>query len=141
MKKLMLIVFFIMLSQTSHADILLRFTDGSVNVWSSMREQGKEYCTYKSMVGEYCVLKSDVKFIQNVPNGSSAEEYMTAAGSEGVKGIAERQEDYSTRTQTMDNNIAAQHARSATIDRENAQKEREAKKQETYESFKRGTLK
>lgn len=65
---------FALFAETASADVMLKFNDGTANVWESYYENGTQYCTKKSF-GEYCVLKKDVISIKEVPAGTQATEY------------------------------------------------------------------
>ena len=74
----------------AQADVLLKFKDGTANVWEGYSEKGNQYCTQKS-IGEYCVLKKDVLSVQEVPPGTQASEY--GVSSLGDKNVSKKREE------------------------------------------------
>ncbi|MEK6742225.1 MAG: hypothetical protein AABZ15_01355 [Nitrospirota bacterium] len=78
MKVIMLAAFLIFSCHTAHADWLLRFKDKTANVWPSYFEKDSQYCTMKTF-GEYCVRKSDLVSIKEVPAGTEASDYSVSS--------------------------------------------------------------
>ncbi len=77
MKKI-IVLCLVLFSSSANADSLFRFKDGSAHVWESYYAKGGQYCTMKSY-GEYCVNRSDVVSIKDVPAGTSASEYSVSS--------------------------------------------------------------
>ena len=71
---LMTLLLVLLCSQFAQADTLLRFRDGSANVWDNISDRGRQYCTTKAF-GELCVPKSDVVLKKEVPAGTDPLEY------------------------------------------------------------------
>lgn len=76
MKKLIVIALITLFSQTAVAETLLRFKDGSANVWSNIYIKGDSYCTRKAYGNtEICAAKKDVVLKKEVPTGSDPSDY------------------------------------------------------------------
>jgi hypothetical protein len=67
-------------SGVAGADSVLRFKDGSTNVWDNIYVKGKEYCTKKT-IGEFCVQKTDVQSVKEVAGGTEKAIYSAAVAS------------------------------------------------------------
>lgn len=93
MKKLMVIAVFGLFAQAAQADTLLRFRDGSANVWDNIYEKPGQLCTRKASNMEICADARDVVVRKEVPAGTDPLE----EGGASSASLAELQEDYSLR--------------------------------------------
>lgn len=84
MKKL-IIVILVFIAQTASADTLLKFKDGSANVWDNIYVKGDDYCTKKAYGTELCASKKDVVLKKEVPAGTDPMEAGNAAYTEKTK--------------------------------------------------------
>ena len=78
MKKLIAIAVLTLFAQVVQADTLLKFKDGSANVWDNIYTKGNQYCTKKSL-GEICADKRDVVLKKEVPAGTDPVDFGNAS--------------------------------------------------------------
>lgn len=123
MKKLLMIAVLVSFSQVAQADWLIKFKDKTANVWPSYYQKGSDYCTTKSF-GEYCVRRSDVASIKEVPEGTEATEYgMSTLGSSEAE--QRRQEASTITSQTAAEMAEKKRLRDVEIDQRAEQRKRD----------------
>lgn len=69
------VITLVFIAQTASADTLLKFKDGSANVWDNIYVKGGDYCTKKAYGAELCAPKKDVVLKKEVPAGSDPADY------------------------------------------------------------------
>ncbi len=99
MKRLFAIAVLVLLAMPAMADVMLSFKDGTRNVWTAYYAKGKEYCTKKEF-GEYCVQKSDVVSIKEVPAGTEASVYGITSGGDSEL-LEQRREENSAALKSL----------------------------------------
>ncbi len=78
MKQLFTVAVLVLFAQVANSATLLKFRDGSANVWDNISVNGNQYCTQKSF-GELCVKKQDVVLKKEVPEDTDPLEYGNVA--------------------------------------------------------------
>jgi hypothetical protein len=114
MKNISLVIIMLLVAVPAMADTLLKFQDGSANVWDNIYEKGGDYCTKKSYGTELCADKRDVVLKKEVPAGTDPQEL--GGGAAGLQS----QSDNMWAAQYDEKAVNAKKSKEAAEDRQKA---------------------